>query len=333
MILIEPDNHSSGTVSTQHVLSVIARNSSSTALILLPGVQYYTGQFLDIQRITSFAHSHGIVIGWDLAHAVGNVELHMSQWNVDFAAWCNYKYINSGPGAIGGLFVNSRHGNVDLSAMKRGEESYRRRLAGWWGGDKAVRFEMGNGRYPTPLLRMQPLHSSLCSAYSVSDFVPIPGAAGFQLGNPSALDLTAVIASLEVFSLTSMSAIRKKSVHLTAYLESLLLDPPRGEFSDQVELPYQIITPSDTSARGAQLSILLKPGTLDTVMKILEEAGVVVDERRPDVLRVAPAPLYNTYTEVWDFVEIFTAACWQARRGQINGDNETIDRKGKDENG
>ncbi len=151
MVLIEPDHPESATISTSHIRSVIAKHASSVALILLPGVQYYTGQYLDIEQITAYAHSFGILIGWDLAHAVGNVDLRLSEWMVDFADWCNYKYVNSGPGAIGGLYVHSRHCDVDLSAMKRGDEGYRPRLAGWWGGDKAVRFEMANGNW-SPLV-------------------------------------------------------------------------------------------------------------------------------------------------------------------------------------
>ena len=131
MVLIEPDRLELATISTSHVLSVIDKHASTTALILLPGIQYYTGQYLDIKTITAHAHRHGILIGWDLAHAVGNVDLRLREWDVDFAAWCNYKYVNSGPGAIGGLFVNSRHGQQD-------------RLCGWWGGSKSTRFEMGN---------------------------------------------------------------------------------------------------------------------------------------------------------------------------------------------
>jgi len=167
----------------------------------------------------------------------------------------------------------------------------------------------------------------------VSEFIPIPGAAGFQLSNPSALDLTAVNASLEIFSLTSMSALRKKSIALTSYLEDLLLHPPLGEKLEGTELCYKIITPSNAAERGAQLSVLLKPGLLDGVMRILEDAGIVVDERRPDVIRVAPAPLYNTFAEVWDFIEIFTAACSQTQAGQTNGRHETVAFKGQDEKG
>ena len=163
--------------------------------------------------------------------------------------------------------------------------------------------------------------------------MPIPGAAGFQLSNPSALDLTAVIASLEIFALTSMGELREKSVALTNYLEDLLLHSPFAEEREEDGLPYRIITPSNTAERGAQLSLLLKPGLLEGVMQILEEAGVVVDERRPDVIRVAPAPLYNNFSEVWDFVHIFTDACFKAQSGQIKGDQEVIALQGRDAQG
>ena len=144
MILIEPSDASSVTVNTSRILSTIDTHASSTALILLPGIQYYTGQFLDIKKITAHAHSKGLLIGWDLAHAVGNVELHLHEWDVDFAAWCTYKYINAGPGSIAGLFVHERHGNVDTEAQANGEKGYRPRLSGWWGGDKSIRFKMGS---------------------------------------------------------------------------------------------------------------------------------------------------------------------------------------------
>lgn len=146
MVLIEPDNPESPTLTTSHIISTIEKHASSTALILLPGIQYYTGQYFNIERITAYAHSHDITIGWDLAHAVGNVDLKLHEWGVDFAAWCNYKYVNSGPGAIAGLFVHSKHGSVDTSAIKSGKQGFRPRLCGWWGGEKTSRFEMGNGR-------------------------------------------------------------------------------------------------------------------------------------------------------------------------------------------
>lgn len=163
--------------------------------------------------------------------------------------------------------------------------------------------------------------------------MPIPGAAGFQVGNPSALVLTAVIASLEIFALTSMTSIRAKSVALTKYLEELLLRPPLANDFEGKDLPYHIITPSDPSQRGAQLSVRLRPGLLEGVMEHLEKAGVIVDERKPDVIRVAPAPLYNTFEEVWDFVNIFITGCSKAQKGQINGHQEVQSLKGKDDKG
>ncbi len=165
------------------------------------------------------------------------------------------------------------------------------------------------------------------------DFVPIQGAAGFQVGNPSALALTAVIASLEIFSLTSMTTIRAKSVALTSYLEELLLHPPLPHVLDEEELLYKLITPQDPAKRGAQLSVLLRPGLLDGVMKTLEDAGVIVDERKPDVIRVAPAPLYNTFEEVWHFANIFTVACLRAQAGLVNDGHETEGLKGKADKG
>ncbi|KAL8699581.1 MAG: hypothetical protein Q9201_005928 [Fulgogasparrea decipioides] len=144
MVLVDPPEPTQPTVPTSHILSVIDKHASSTALILLSGVQYYTGQYFDVPTITAYAHSRGITIGWDLAHAVGNVGLHLHDWDVDFAVWCSYKYLNSGPGAIAGLFVHNKHGQVDKSAIDSGGEGYRPRLSGWWGGDKATRFQMGN---------------------------------------------------------------------------------------------------------------------------------------------------------------------------------------------
>ena len=146
MVLIEPEDPTTATIPTSHILSAIDKHASTTALILLPGIQYYSGQYLDIKAITAHAHRHGIFIGWDLAHAVGNVDLRLAEWDVDFAAWCNYKYVNSGPGAIGGLFVNSRHGQVDVPALENGANGFRDRLCGWWGGDKSMRFAMGSRR-------------------------------------------------------------------------------------------------------------------------------------------------------------------------------------------
>ena len=281
---------------TDHVLASIDAHANEAALVLLPGVQYYTGQVFDVPRITTHAHRKGLVVGWDLAHAVGNVPLQLHGWDVDFAAWCTYKYLNAGPGAIGGLFVHERHAVVnDASskdqvngnpAPKAGVESYRPRLAGWWGSSKESRFAMDNR------------------------FAPIQGAAGFQLSNPSALDLSAVLASLSIFDQTSMEALREKSIAMTGYLEQLLDQWPFVE--DGGEKPYVIITPRKASERGAQLSVRLRPGLLHRVMEALEDKGVVVDERKPDVVRVAPAPLYNTFEDCWTFIEVFQRACHNA---------------------
>ncbi|KAM5439259.1 Kynureninase (L-kynurenine hydrolase) [Microsporum ferrugineum] len=280
MVLIEPTSEELPYLETSHILSVIDAHADTAALILLPGIQYYTGQFFDMETITAYAHSKGLMVGWDCAHAVGNVELKLHDWDVDFAAWCSYKYLNSGAGAMAGLFVHEKHGKVT-------EEGFRPRLSGWWGSDKSSRFIMDN----------RPV-----------EFRPRPGAAGYQISNPSALDLAAVTASLKVFNKASMPALRRKSVHLTAYLEYLII----SEFPSKSERPFTIITPSDPDMRGAQLSLLLRPGLLDPVFSCLLRNGVVLDERRPDVLRVAPAPLYNSFEDVWLFVRELRVACDEA---------------------
>ncbi|KAL1992243.1 hypothetical protein VTN49DRAFT_4275 [Thermomyces lanuginosus] len=282
LVLIEPEDPERPTLSTEQILRVIDENAADTALVLLSGIQYYTGQYFDIKTITAHAHSKGILVGWDCAHAVGNVVLQLHDWDVDFAAWCHYKYVNSGPGAMAGLFVHERHGKVEKG-------SFRPRLAGWWGHDKSTRFNMDN------------------------KFVPQEGAAGFQLSNPSVIDLTVVTASLELFKQATMPALRKKSVELTGYLEYLLTKTPLDPSDpDSNSKPFTIITPSNPEERGAQLSIRLRMGLLDKVLEVLEENGVVVDERKPDVIRVAPAPLYNTFTDVWEFHRIFLQACRDA---------------------
>jgi kynureninase len=278
MITIEPISSGDPILTTSHILSIIAEHASTTAILLLPGIQFYTGEFLDIPTITHLARDLGIFVIWDLAHAVGNVPLYLHDWDVDAAAWCSYKYLNSGPGTIGGLFVHERHGHVNSSG--EGKKIFAKRLAGWWGSDKSVRFEMDN------------------------QFVPIPGAGGFQLSNPSILDITSLNASLEVFAMAGgMEPIRTKSVKITGYLETLL-----SKMDGFLRKGFEIITPKEQEHRGAQLSLKLEPGLLDAVMKELEERGVVVDERRPDVIRVAPAPLYNSYEDCWAFVQAFAEA-------------------------
>ncbi|KEF52652.1 kynureninase [Exophiala aquamarina CBS 119918] len=282
MILVSPD--SDHTISTEKILATIDAHAHEIALVLLPGVQYYSGQFLDIGRITEHAHSKGLTIGWDLAHAAGNVPLKLHDWNVDFAAWCTYKYMNAGPGAIAGLFVHERHGKVEYPDGPDAKPVFRHRLTGWYGGDKASRFQMDN------------------------NFRPIPGAGGFQISNPSAIDLASLCASLSVFNETSIEQLREKSLKLTAYLQYLLLKDDSTPPSDDAERPFRIITPLDPARRGAQLSVLLQPGRLEKVSDALQAAGIVADQRKPDVIRVAPVPLYNTFYDVWQFVQVLKKA-------------------------
>ena len=256
------------TIDTAEVARVLERDGESIALVLLPGVQYYTGQAFEIEAVTRLAHEKGCVVGFDLAHAAGNLVLSLHDWNVDFAVWCTYKYLNSGPGSVGGCFVHERHGRrQDLP-----------RLAGWWGHDKESRF------------RMQP------------GFRPIPGAEGWQLSNPPILSLAAIRASLDIFmEAGGMEPLREKSLRLTGYLEWLLA----REMGNAVE----ILTPRDPRRRGCQLSLRVKSNASGrTVFERLEASGITCDWREPDVIRVAPVPLYNRYEEVHRFVEILRNA-------------------------
>jgi len=277
MILLEPDDDYR--ISTEKVLKVIDENVDEIALVLLPGVQYYTGQLFDIPTITSYAQSKGLTVGWDCAHAAGNIPLKLHDWDVDFAVWCTYKYMNAGPGSIGGAFVHERHGKVEYDEQDK--PVFMPRLSGWYGGDKQSRFKMDN------------------------NFRPIPGAGGFQISNPSAIDLTALCATMSVFDKTSIDDLREKSLRLTCYLEHLL-DEARAEYAD--DKPFRVITPRDVKQRGAQLCILLQHGKLQPVAAALEDAGVICDKREPGVIRVAPVPMYNTYEECFKFVQILREA-------------------------
>ena len=255
-------------VPSEDVEPVLDRDGASIALVLLPGVQYYSGLAFDIEAITRLAHEKGCSVGFDLAHAAGNLVLQLHDWNVDFAVWCTYKYLNSGPGSVGACFVHERHGRrTDLP-----------RLAGWWGHDKASRFRMEPG------------------------FQPIPGAEGWQLSNPPILSLAAIRASLDVFrEAGGMGPLREKSVRLTGYLEWLI----RQELGESIE----ILTPMDPNRRGCQLSLRVKAsGSGKSVFRKLEASGVTCDWREPDVIRVAPVPLYNRYEEIYQFVEILRKA-------------------------
>ncbi|KAK4662306.1 Kynureninase (L-kynurenine hydrolase) [Podospora pseudopauciseta] len=269
-------------LTTESILATITEHAPSTALVLLPGIQYYTGQLLDIKTITAHAHSLGIpCVGWDLAHAAGNVPLCLHDWNVDFAVWCTYKYINAGPGSTAGLFLHQKHHSRNLD-----------RLEGWYGADKSVRFLMEK------------------------EFQPGKGASGWQLSNPSAIDLASVSAALGLFESVGeryMERLRGKAVVLTGYLECLLEGLIRGGVGRKgEEQAFRIITPGNPLERGTQLSLMLREGILEGVSKVLAEEGVVCDARKPDVIRVAPVPMYCRFEDVWKFVEIFKGALARA---------------------
>ncbi|MDQ3710912.1 MAG: kynureninase [Acidobacteriota bacterium] len=249
------------TLRTEDVEKTIAENGDSIALILLGGVNYYTGQAFDMRRITEAGHKAGAIVGFDLAHAAGNIELSLHDWNVDFAVWCSYKYLNAGPGGVAGCFVHERHSeNFDLP-----------RFAGWWGHDKETRFLMN------------------------SEFVPIKGAEGWQLSNPPILQMAALKASLDIFEEAEMKNLTEKSGRLTAYLEFLL-----NKICDE---RISVITPSNPSERGCQLSIRVQNANKD-LFKAVSTRGVIADWREPDVIRVAPVPLYNSFADVYKFAQI-----------------------------
>jgi kynureninase len=249
------------TLRTEDIEKTIDENGDEIALILLGGVNYYTGQAFEMGRITKAGHEAGAIVAFDLAHAAGNIELHLHDWDVDFAAWCSYKYLNAGPGAVAGVFIHERHAeNFDLP-----------RFAGWWGHDKETRFLMG------------------------PEFVPMRGAEGWQISNPPIFQLAALKASLDIFEEAGMKALAEKSRKLTGYLEFLL-----GEIKDE---RISVITPSNGRERGCQLSIRVKDSD-HTLYHALLSRGVSADWREPDVIRVAPVPLYNTFTEVFKFAEI-----------------------------
>ncbi|KAJ3338175.1 hypothetical protein HDU93_009910 [Gonapodya sp. JEL0774] len=259
LVLVKP-RPGAHIISTEDILSVIEEHGESIALVLWPGIQYYTGQLFDMATIAKAAHAKGSFVGFDLAHAVGNVILKLHEWEADFACWCTYKYLNSGPGGIGGLFVHEKYAT----------DTERSRFAGWWGHDKSSRFEMD------------------------TKFLPLPGAAGYQQSNPNVLATTALLGSLNVFEKTSMEQLREKSELLTGYLTTLLLDGLGGA-------DFVIITPEDPTQRGSQLSLLFRTNVGPIFERLLKK-GVVCDKREPNVIRVAPAPLYNNFMDVWRFV-------------------------------
>ena len=261
LIELEADE-ANGTISMQAIERAIAEHGHRLALVLWPGVQYRTGQAFDLAEIARLGHAAGAVVGFDLAHAVGNLPLQLHDIGADFAVWCHYKYLNSGPGAVAGCFVHERHAHTD-----------RPRFAGWWGHDKHSRFRMG------------------------PDFVPSPGADGWQLSNPPILGLAPLRASLELFDRAGMAAVREKSVKLTGFLEDLI--------RDRVGDVLEIVTPTDPAQRGAQLSLRVAGGRERgrELFEYLASVGTLGDWREPDVIRISPAPLYNRYMDVYRFVE------------------------------
>lgn len=256
---------SEATVRHEDIEALLDRDGSSIALVMLGGVNYATGQLFDMGAITRAGHAQGCVVAFDLAHAAGNVPVRLHDWDVDFAVWCTYKYLNGGPGCVGGCFVNSRHGRAkDLP-----------RFAGWWGHDQDTRFLMG------------------------PEFRPTAGAEGWQLSNPPIMALAPLRVSLEIFAAAGIEQLRKKSVSLTGYLEFLLDQDESGKVT--------VITPRDSDQRGAQLSIRIRQNGRAVLDGLVAE-GIICDWREPDILRVAPVPLYNTFSDVRHFAERFITA-------------------------
>lgn len=259
------------------LLQAIENHGPQLALVVLGGVNYYTGQLFDIQNITQAAHKAGAMCGWDLAHAAGNVPLYLHDHEVDFAAWCTYKYLNAGPGSAAGAFVHIKHAK-DTSLL---------RMAGWWGHDKNVRFKMEK------------------------DFKAMPTAEGWQLSNAPVLAMTPLKASLELFEQAGgMSVLHSKSVALTGFLEEGIT-----AISAHKGVHLEIITPTDTRQRGAQLSMLVHGADGHALFKYLTEKGVMADWREPNVIRMAPVPLYNNFMDICLFFEILNSALETPKTG------------------
>jgi kynureninase len=252
-------------IRTEDITDAILFHRNELALVLIGGVNYYTGQYFDIKKITKAAHEVGVCAGFDLAHAVGNVELKLHEWEVDFACWCSYKYLNAGPGAVAGVYIHEKHAkNKDIP-----------RFAGWWGYSKDTRFKMNKG------------------------FDAIPTAEGWQLSNAPVLSMAALKASLDIFKDAGMEKLHTKRKTLTAFLHFVLNDIN----AKQQKKIINIITPEKEDERGCQVSILMEAKGKD-VFNALTKQGVVADWREPNVIRVAPVPLYNSFEDVWRFGSI-----------------------------
>ena len=264
-ILVVRPREGEDCVREEDIVSLLEEEGDEIATVLLGGVNFFNGQALDIESITATAHERGVIVGFDLAHAVGNLELKLHDWGVDFAAWCSYKYGNAGPGAIAGAFVHQRHGDSpDLP-----------RLAGWWGNDPSTRFGL----------------------HLIEDFVPHTGAEGWQISNPPIFSMTPLKKSLAIFDEATMPALRERSVRLTGYLE-WLIDGIEGS-------PYSLISPKEPQRRGCQLSLRFSTDARG-LQEALVEKGFVCDFRPPDVVRLAPVPLYNTFEDVHLLVDVLT---------------------------
>ena len=259
LVEVAPDN-ADGTFSMAAIERAIAEHGPRLATIVWPGVQYRTGQAFDLKEIARLGHAAGAVVGFDLAHGIGNLPLHLHDADADFAVWCHYKYMNAGPGAVAGCFVHERHARTD-----------RPRFAGWWGNDASVRFKMG------------------------PQFSPTPGADGWQLSNPPILGLAPLRASLEQFDRATLPALRAKSERLTGYLEQLI----DADLRDVL----QVATPRDPAQRGCQLAIRVIGGRERgrELFDVLAARGVLGDWREPDVIRISPVPLYNSFADVLRF--------------------------------
>lgn len=244
------------TLRDEDIEASINKHGKQLAMVLMGGVNYYTGQLFNMKKITEWAHHVGAIAGFDLAHAVGNVPLQLHAWQVDFACWCSYKYLNAGPGAVGGIYVNEKHA----------KNANTFRLAGWWGHDEKTRFKMKKG------------------------FKPMKSAESWQMSNAQVFNMTALRASLDIFDQADPSSLHQKSVELTAYAAFLL--------KQITHLSFDIITPSNPKQRGCQLSLLFKKNG-KAVFDALTKAGIIADWREPNVIRIAPVPLYNTFSDVW----------------------------------
>jgi kynureninase len=264
--IIEPQpKEDSAIIESESILQIIENQGDEIALVMIGGVNYYSGQLYPLKQIVEAAHRKGCLVGFDLAHAAGNVELNLHDTGCDFAVWCTYKYLNSGPGSLAGCFVHERHANAELP-----------RFEGWWGNDKSVRFKMDK------------------------EFIPIGGAETWQLSNPPILSMAAIMASLDVFDEAGMAQLVKKSKALHAYLRALIEAIPTQMI--------RIITPKEEAAHGCQLSLQVK-GADKTLFEYLMQNNVITDWREPDVIRIAPVPLYNSFEDCFRFASLLSAYC------------------------